>query len=394
MAAPNNAVAVQKTATVRDMLAKSKQQIEMALPKHVQADRLIRVAMTSIQRNPKLLDCSPMSLMAAIMQSAQLGLMPDGVLGEAYLIPFKDQVQFIVGYRGLISLARRSGEIVSLAAHCVHENDLFEFEYGLDEKLRHVPNLDDRGSMVAVYGVAKLKDGGHGIEIMSRRDIDAIRDESQGYKSAIKYGNDHPWISHYDQMARKTVLRRLSKYLPVSVEMLEAIAVDEQADMGRMSFTTVDNGQDLIPTKRAVERLNERFSGEVIDADTGEVSSAPQTETSKAVKQAQEGTHQAVQARIEENVDSGIRDQEIGSKTPESNPEPEPPKMSPDTIARVKLFYKEIDACTTSAMIDQWRAKHHKRVQNAFGGAENPAYTQVVDYAEIKYRELFESEQG
>lgn len=351
MAPENNAVAVNKVNTVRDMLAKSKEQFAMALPKHVQVDRLLRVAMTSIQRTPKLLDCDTKSLMAALMQSAQLGLMPDGALGEAYLIPFKDQVQFIIGYRGLISLARRSGEIVSLAAHCVHENDLFEFEYGLDEKLRHIPTMKERGEMVAVYGVAKLKDGGHGIEIMSRRDVDAIRDSSQGYKSAIQYKKDHPWISHYDQMARKTVLRRLSKYLPVSVEMLEAIAVDEQADAGRVGFSIVDNGKDLLPTKSAVQQINERFAGsEVIDQETGEITT--DTTTGPDIKE-----------KIEER-------------------------------ARTNPFLRELNAKKTSLEVDQWRMKHHNRAANTLGGPESDEYKQVMDYAEVRFRELLEMEQA
>jgi recombination protein RecT len=334
-----------KAATVRDMLAKSKEQFAMALPRHIQVDRLLRVAMTSIQRTPKLLDCDPKSLMAALMQSAQLGLMPDGALGEAYLIPFKDQVQFIIGYRGLISLARRSGEIVSLAAHCVHVNDVFEFEYGLDEKLRHVPTLEDRGEMVAVYGVAKLKDGGHGIEIMSRRDVDAIRDGSQGYKAAIQYKKDHPWISHYDQMARKTVLRRLAKYLPVSVEMLEAIAVDEQNDAGRVNFSIVDNGKDMIPTKEAVSQLNERFSGETINQDTGEI-------------------------------------------------EPEGESTIPELDPKVKSFMREINQNQTALAVDQWRMKHSKRVSHEFGGEEAEGYKQVMEYADVLYRDFEESEKA
>jgi hypothetical protein len=127
--------------SVRALLERSKAQIAMALPKHLNADRIIRVAMTSIQRNPQLLECDPISLVAAVIQSSQLGLEPDGILGHAYLIPFNNakknrmEVQFIPGYKGLIDLARRSGQVVAIGAHVVYENEPFKLVYGYEETL-------------------------------------------------------------------------------------------------------------------------------------------------------------------------------------------------------------------------------------------------------------------
>ena len=377
----------QKARTVRHMLTVSKEQIEMALPKHIQADRLIRVAMTSIQRTPKLLDCDQKSLLAAIMQSAQLGLMPDGVLGEAYLIPFKDQVQFIIGYRGLLSLARRSGEIVSMAAHCVHKNDVFEFEYGLDEKLRHVPNmLEDRGDLVAVYAVAKLRDGGYAVEVMSRKDVEKIRDRSQGYKSAIQYKKDHPWITDFDQMARKTVLRRLSKYLPVSVEMLEAIAVDESTELGK-AVTTFDDGRDLLPTKATAEALTDRFTGgngELIDGATGEVLAGGKSDSTKEAPPPPQGDQQPAV-------------QDAPPQPPQdAPPPPETTEQSAGAVAPVVLkFMKEINQATSggSVAVDQWRMKHVNRVLRECGGDQNGAdFIQVRDYAQMVYDECKRAE--
>lgn len=249
-----------KTATIRELLERSKNQIMMALPKHMDADRLMRVAMTSIQNTPKLLDCDPRSLIGAIIQSAQLGLEPDGVLGEAYLIPFKDKVQFIVGFKGLISLARRSGEIKSLAAHVVYENDVFEFEYGLEEKLRHVPTFKNRGEMIAVYAVAKLVDGGYATEVMSVEEVNSVRDGSQGYQMAKRYKKSSPWDDHYSEMARKTAIRRLSKYLPVSVEMMKAVVLDEQADAGVIQQPVLQFEEPRQITESVSEDLNERFN--------------------------------------------------------------------------------------------------------------------------------------
>jgi recombination protein RecT len=223
----------QKVKNVRDLLLKSKPQIEMALPKHVSIDRMLRVAMTAIQRNPKLLECTQVSLLASIMQSAQLGLETDGVLGEAHLVPFGKQVQFIPGYKGLMKLARNSREISTIFASEVYQKDLFSFAYGLDPKLDHIPNnQEDPGPIIAFYAVSKLKDGGSQFVVMWRRQVDGIRDKSPGYIAARKFKLQTPWDTHYPEMGKKTVIRRLCKYLPSSAELQQAIALDEMAEAG------------------------------------------------------------------------------------------------------------------------------------------------------------------
>jgi recombination protein RecT len=215
-----------------------KEQMALALPSHVTAERLARIALTEVRKNPKLLNCDQVSFMGAIMQCCQLGLEPGGALGHAYLIPFENRAkgiiecQFIVGYRGMIDLARRSGQIVSLSARVVHLGDQFRFCYGLNETIEHVPG-PDAGPMTHVYAVAKLKDGGQQFEVMTRADVEEIRNNSHGYKSAVKYGKkDHPWMTNFEEMARKTVNRRLFKSLPVSIELSTAVSLDEQADRG------------------------------------------------------------------------------------------------------------------------------------------------------------------
>lgn len=221
-----------KAASVRNLLEKSRSQIAAALPKHMTADRMIRVAMTSVQRVPKLLECDQISLVGAIIQASQLGLETDGVLGHAHLVPFKGKVQLIVGYKGLIELARRSGQVVSISAHVVYSNDDFTYEYGLNETLSHRPTMGDRGTPIAAYAVAKLKDGGHAFDVMSVNEINTIRDKSQGYRMAKQYGSSSPWDETWDEMAKKTVIRRLSKFLPMSIELQKASALDEAADQG------------------------------------------------------------------------------------------------------------------------------------------------------------------
>jgi recombination protein RecT len=216
---------------VRATLEKLKPQMALALPRHLTPDRLARVAMTAIQNTPKLLDCDRTSLFAAIMTCAQLGLEPDGVLGQAYLVPFAGKVQFIPGYKGLITLARNSGEVVSIAAHEVCEKDHFVYNFGLAEKLEHVPESGERGAITHFYAYAKFKDGGHYFDVMTKAEVDAIRDQSSGYKSALKYKSDSPWIQNYVEMGKKTAIRRISKYLPMNVQKAAAIA--DMYDSGR-----------------------------------------------------------------------------------------------------------------------------------------------------------------
>jgi recombination protein RecT len=215
---------------------KVKAQIALALPRHITADRLARVALTEIRRTPALARCDPASLLGAIMTCAQLGLEPGGPLGHAYLVPFENRragrtdVQFILGYRGMIDLARRSGQIQSIEARAVYEGDQFDVKFGLDSDLTHVPDFDNPNraqpdKLRFVYAVAKLKDGGVQFEVLSRREVEAVRAQS-------KAGSSGPWQTHYEAMALKTVIWRLCRYLPISIEMATAVEQDERADHG------------------------------------------------------------------------------------------------------------------------------------------------------------------
>jgi recombination protein RecT len=210
-----------------------KAQIALALPKHMTADRLARIALTEVRKVPALARCDQASFLGAIMQCASLGLEPGGALGHAYLIPFENrkkgitEVQFIVGYRGMIDLARRSGQIISIEARAVHQADKFRVSLGLDPRLEHEPawDADDRGPLRFVYAVAKLHGGGVQFDVMSRAEVEKVRAQS-------KAGELGPWVTHFDEMAKKTVVRRLFKFLPVSVEIARAVGLDEQAEAG------------------------------------------------------------------------------------------------------------------------------------------------------------------
>lgn len=225
--------------SVQQFFEGNRSAIEAALPKHMNAERMLKVAMHAIRTTPALMECNTASLMGAVIQASALGLEPNTVLGHAYLVPFNNrqrgqkEVQLIPGYRGLIDLARRSGQIESIYAHEVCENDHFRIRLGTEGSIEHEPAMDGRGEIIGAYAVAKFRDGGgHQFEFMPVQEINRIRDGSQGYQSAIRYKKDHPWINHYAQMARKTVIRRLSKTLPLSIEFATATALDEQAEIG------------------------------------------------------------------------------------------------------------------------------------------------------------------
>lgn len=247
--------------TVANLLDQMKGQIALALPKHMNVDRVTRIALTEFRKNPKLQECDPMTFIACIMEAAQLGLEP-GILGSSYLVPYWNSKKncydctLIPGYRGFIDLARRSGNIQTITAEIVYENDEFEFEKGLEPKLVHKPVLVNSGKMIAAYAVAQIKGGGFQYIVMSKEAIDQAKNRSKSSKNG-------PWVTDYEAMAQKTVVRRLFKWLPVSIEMQKAAVLDEHAE---------NNMQDI--KEAASEDFDIDFNvieGDVVDTETGEV---------------------------------------------------------------------------------------------------------------------------
>lgn len=221
--------------SVRDLLSRAEAQLAAALPKHIPASYMIRVVLTAVQRTPDLLKCEPITLLGAVFQAAQLALVPDGVLGQAYLVPFNNrkknrkEVQFIPGYRGLITLVRRSGELSTIDAEVVREKDIFEYVRGTNPTIKHVPSEEaNPGKIVKVYAVARLKDGGFQIKVMNRREVEAIKARS----AAVKSGHSSPWDTDEEWMFKKTCLKQLTKLLPASIESQRAINLDDRAESG------------------------------------------------------------------------------------------------------------------------------------------------------------------
>jgi recombination protein RecT len=227
--------------TVRQLLIDKQREIGAALPKHIAPGYFLRVVLTAVQKNPKLAECTPLSFLGAVLQCAQLGLVPDGFLGQAYLIPFRNnkrgvwEVQFQCGYRGLITLARRSAEISTVTAEVVYERDAFKQIRGLRPDIEHVPydGDEDPGALVHVYSFYRLKDGGYDLNVMNRRQVHAIRDRSQAYRTGMQYGKkDSPWFTDEAWMWRKTSLKQLLKLAPLSIEIQRASGLDDAAEAG------------------------------------------------------------------------------------------------------------------------------------------------------------------
>lgn len=215
------------TKTMGDYIKGMESEIKKALPSVITPERFTRMTLSAISVNPVLAQCTPKSFLGAMMSAAQLGLEPNTPLGQAYLIPYKnkgtDEVQFQIGYKGLIDLAYRSGEVEMVQAQIVYENDTFECQYGLEPKLVHIPADKDRGNATKVYALFKTKSGGYGFEVMS---MDDIKEHAKKYSKS--FGSSFsPWSSNFEEMAKKTVLKKVLKYAPMKSDFVRAVVQDE-----------------------------------------------------------------------------------------------------------------------------------------------------------------------
>lgn len=221
----------QQVPSPRQEIAALAPQFAMALGGQQLAERFVRVALTALGRNPKLGECTRDSLLGGLLTCAQLRLEPNDPRGLAYLIPFENrkqrtvEAQLVIGYKGLIDLAYRSGQIKTIAAEPVHENDEFT-EQRWPRRLTHKAAAGDRGKVVTYYAAVEYKDGGQDFAVMSVDEVERHRDlYSKGYQR-----DDSPWKTAFDAMARKTVLRKLAKMMPLSVEDLRQFAAAVHVD--------------------------------------------------------------------------------------------------------------------------------------------------------------------
>ena len=264
----------EKIGSFKDLLTKCKGRMSEVLPAHMTADRMVKVALIAANQNPQILNCTPQSIMQSMMTASSLGLEPNGALGSAYLVPYKTSCQLIVGYRGLIDLARRSGQVKSVFAHCVYEGDQFEVVYGLTPKLEHRPTIKgDRGDIVAAYAVAVMSDDTTQHEVMTIADIELIRARSAAGKSG-------PWKSDFGEMARKTVVRRLMKYLPLSPEMAKAYELDATAEAGVVDADFEEVQDAAQQEKSAASRIVAQLSESAIVSDDKQTDQTQATDDS------------------------------------------------------------------------------------------------------------------
>lgn len=248
--------------TMQTYIKSMEGEIAKALPSVLTPERFTRMVLTAISSNPKLGSCTPRSFLGAMMASAQLGLEVNTPLGQAYILPYQNkgvlEAQFQLGYKGLIDLAYRSGEVEVVQAHIVYENDKFECEYGLEPKLTHIPADTDRGAAIKVYAMFKTKSGGYGFEVMS---MDDVRKHAQKYSKAYS-SSFSPWTTNFEEMAKKTVLKKCLKYAPLKSDFVRGV-VQDGAIKNEISEDMYDVPSEVVEADYTVVDT---------DTDTGEVS--------------------------------------------------------------------------------------------------------------------------
>jgi len=237
-----------KSMSIADLIKAMEPEIKKALPEVITPERFTRMALSALNTTPKLKECTQMSFLSALMNAAQLGLEPNTPLGQAYLIPYNNkgklECSFQIGYKGMLDLAYRNPQTQIIQAEEVYENDVFEYELGLNPKLIHKPALKDRGELKCFYGVFRLTNGGYGFKVMSKEDIDSHAKE---YSKAFSTGYS-PWTSNYIGMAKKTVIKQLLKFAPLRTDFQKALSTDETIKNELDADMTVVYGESIFDT--------------------------------------------------------------------------------------------------------------------------------------------------
>lgn len=238
----------QRGADLTHQIRAMEAQFAMAAPRGVEATQIVRDSLTVIRQTPKLMECYPQSVLGGLMTMAQLGLRV-GVLGHGWLVPFWDKkfqwvdaqgrkrtgahlAQLIIGYQGMVELAHRSSRIKSISARTVHANDLFDIEYGVEEKLVHKPAAGERGEPIGYYAVVRFLPDGYSFFHMTKAEMEVYRDRYAMAKVGGKVVG--PWVTEFDGMAKKTCVRQLSKFMPKGTDLAVAMHVDDsvRVDVG------------------------------------------------------------------------------------------------------------------------------------------------------------------
>lgn len=255
----------QKQVTLSGMLEQYKGEIARALPRQVQPERMLRIAMTSARKNPELLECSPESFLGAVIQSAQLGLEPDTPMGHAALVPRfnkktgKKEVHFMPMYRGLMDLVHRGANHPIMDPVAVYDGDHFKYSKGLNPSLEHEP-MPRKGheKLSHAYCVAGFSDGRKVFRVMTRAEVEACRARAKSKEFS-------PWQTDYEAMALKTVIRQIVKYLPMSAELQMAIGLDEMDEAG-----VSQQNDAILKEGRPIHTKRERVQGKMAENNFGD----------------------------------------------------------------------------------------------------------------------------
>lgn len=341
---------------IGDVLAHPEMMVRLrqAVPKHMSPDRMLRVLTQAVQKTPDLLKCTTASLLGAMMQLASLGLEPNTALQQAFLIPFKRnakqpdgswkeiwEVQVVLGYRGLIDLARRTGSLVSIHADVVYPGDEWTFEYGSHQQLRHVPTGDRSKPPVWAYAHARLSDG-EAFVVMPYNEVLKIRNSAQGFQAALKakekYGANsagyakNPWVAFEHQMAAKTALRQLSKYLPMSIEFASAAALDELSDAGNLNLQAlahITNVEDMVDLGAIEDQSGEQEKADFVEQGMQQ-QGGQQQQPAETVQQIQDPPQQQQQREAKPKGGKKAQaDQAKSPPPPPAAPSPPPPPAAP-----------------------------------------------------------------
>lgn len=236
------------------------------LPNHLKPERFIKLVMVAFSKTPKLYGCTQISVMESLMKAAELGLDCTGTLGQGYLIPYGEECTFQIGYQGMLDLARRSNQIKSINCQLVYNSDIFDVVMGSNPEIIHKPNLDggrEDKDIIFVYGVADMMNGSKQIEWMTIKDVEKIRQCS-------KMANGPAWKGHYGEMVRKTMLRRLCKYLPLTPELTFAMSdYDEHYGLVEVSDKPVTMGTAALENK-LTKATDDHSDGSLGESATGQ----------------------------------------------------------------------------------------------------------------------------
>lgn len=208
-------------ATINSLLERSTKGFASVLPKHITPERMIRIAASEYNKNKALQSCDPLSFCAAVMEAAQLGLEPASALHHCYLVPYAGQVKLMLGYRGKIELIRRHPDVTNFQIFAVYRGDVFTYNLGLYPDIKHEPK-GESDELTHVYGIVTFRNGSKEFQVMTRGEVERVRDKFS--KKDKRTGNfSDAWVDSFDEMAKKTLVHRMAKTLPMANEYRDVI---------------------------------------------------------------------------------------------------------------------------------------------------------------------------